>query len=796
MLKKAVQDLQQENQQLQQAAVAAPPPQAADSGGASKDKKRINQLVQERGQMASTLQERDQHIRATAQELDTLGFQNKQLTRRLELLQEDANSKDASSRRGSKSTKKMSKAAEDALQLQEEELRRKIIENESLHRRRQEEGRGYEQKIRELQQQLEASQVQVVESQRVDALKSSESADVSQRFHLERVQLNQRITDMQSSLSEARAAIDVKDAAFRAAAAKSSSEIEALEELAASKGFFDDTATKAFNALNVPPSDDAGSGKAADINKQILKAVRSFASNFSNLLTYFEERAVHVSSIQPGGMSKPAADCCAALSGHAKYIKPLDRSFTMYHDGTATLGPFAGSFSNFESYLKRLLPHMQHAIEDENGFPDCTSMLKATNIAVVGALQDIVSEVSSMNTHVAAIGQQDKGSFSNTQNSVFAAVSGVSRILAAFTALASHFSTKLSQEQQLARSNDQSKSTDSMISQAMQSIVTTVEELVTILEENKSTLTAGTSYAVRGVPAASIGGPPSLEVQGLEERARRFMRTLLCDPPDSVPYTEALALKRNSGGSSLGNGAARRPASRAESLTISSPELGAKLSELEQEREHYKLECELLKMKLTRFESVHGSHADQVKNGLGAGANDGARGRDGAAAGRSASSGAGGAGRSVGGGVAMMGEDEIERIREHYEGRIKSLMTQLQFADGKAVAFHDECRNIAMRFEVLRHSQAKQGEEYKSVNDTIAGLKADLESTKRNYEEQLSVMTEHVMMMNDQIQAKDVEIDAVRRQAKGGGSKSSWSSKGTSKKSKGGDALEFPSFSR
>lgn len=294
------------------------------------------------------------------------------------------------------------------------------------------------------------------------------------------------------------------------------------------------------------------------------------------------------------------------------------------------------------------------------------------------------------------------------------------------------------------------------------------------------------------MPAASVGSTPSLEVQGLEERARRFMRTLLCDPPDSVPYAEALALKKSGG---LSN-AARRPA-RTESLTASSPELGAKLSELEQEREHYKLECELLKMKLTRFESVHGP-ADQLKNAESGSGNAGSRvGGEGGGGG-----GGGGAFASSGGvGVRGMDEGEVERFREHYEGRIKSLMTQLQFADGKAVAFHDECRNIAMRFEVLRHSQAKQGEEYKSVNGTIAGLKADLESTKRNYEEQLSTMTEHVMMMNDQIQAKDAEIDSVRRQAKsssGSGSGRSWTSKSSSKKSKGGDAaaVEFPSFSR
>lgn len=222
-----------------------------------------------------------------------------------------------------------------------------------------------------------------------------------------------------------------------------------------------------------------------------------------------------------------------------RYIKPLDRSYTMYHDGTATLGPFAGSFSNFESYLKRLLPHMQHAIEDENGFSDCTSMLKATNIAVVGALQDIVTEVCSMNVHVAVIGQQDKTTFANTQASIFAAVGGVTSILAAFTALASHFSTKFSQEQQLSRSTEQSKSTDSMISQALQAIVTTMEELVKILDNNKAALTAGKYF---------LYPPPALESapeRTLTECHAALHNWGFCGNPPSRLLSLSLALSRS-----------------------------------------------------------------------------------------------------------------------------------------------------------------------------------------------------------------------------------------------------------
>ena len=59
--------------------------------------------------------------------------------------------------------------------------------------------------------------------------------------------------------------------------------------------------------------------------------------------------------------------------------------------------------------------------------------------------------------------------------------------------------------------------------------------------------------------------------------------TLLCDPPDSVPYTEALALSRASQrGSKLGTSGS--------AFQSDSTDQAARLSELEQECEKYKLE--------------------------------------------------------------------------------------------------------------------------------------------------------------------------------------------------------------
>jgi hypothetical protein len=248
--------------------------------------------------------------------------------------------------------------------LQEEELRRNIRENEGLHRRRLEEARKFEHQIRELQQVVESTRAELAERQRVGSRKESETAGAVERFQLERVQLKQRVEDLTAELAHATTAADQSAAMARERAAADGAAIVTLQQLAASKSFFDDTTDPSYNALNVPPADGSVAGKAnptSAINDQALQGLREFVSAFSNLLTYLEERATHLSAGYPDRMAKTVQDYCSSLNNHSKYIKPLDRSFAMFHDGTATLGPFAGAFSNFDNYLRRLLPHVHQA---------------------------------------------------------------------------------------------------------------------------------------------------------------------------------------------------------------------------------------------------------------------------------------------------------------------------------------------------------------------------------------------------------------------------------------------------
>ena len=201
----------------------------------------------------------------------------------------------------------------------------------------------------------------------------------------------------------------------------------------------------------------------------------------------------------------------------------------MFADGTTTLVPFAGAYANFVSYLKRLLPHMQKSLQEESELPGCFSELQSANAAVSSAFVGIANKFQGLGVNIAVLGGQDANAGAKGfEANVVAAVESLGGLQAAFEELSSSFSSKLKLEGQLQRpAHLKSTDTDSMINQALGKIATTFRSLVTTMDQHKSTLVMGASYAVRGVPsvalAASGTSQPSA-VKVLESRATNFMR--------------------------------------------------------------------------------------------------------------------------------------------------------------------------------------------------------------------------------------------------------------------------------
>ncbi|XP_029619807.1 protein phosphatase 1 regulatory subunit 21-like [Salmo trutta] len=112
-------------------------------------------------------------------------------------------------------------------------------------------------------------------------------------------------------------------------------------------------------------------------------------------------------------------------------------------------------------------------------------------------------------------------------------------------------------------------------------------------------------------------------------------------------------------------------------------------------------------------------------------------------------------------------ESREQLIKTHYMARVGELTTQLQVSDSKAVNFHAECRALAKRLAIAEKSRETLTEEVKLANQNITRLQDELATTKRSYKEQLSMMSDHLCSMNETLSKQREEIDTLKLGSKG-----------------------------
>eukprot|EP00040_Diaphanoeca_grandis_P023687 m.129298 g.129298 ORF g.129298 m.129298 type:complete len:775 (+) comp29385_c0_seq1:125-2449(+) len=676
-------------------------------------------------QLQGAIRVRDQQLRSMTTELDALRFQNQQLTKRVEVFQSNGDSKE-----GKQSKKK--RATEDALQLQEEELRRQIEESERVHRTMAELKQKSEHEIRVAQKKTKDLEASL--RQQTSQKEEMHSTTTGKLNHLtqENDSLQKQLDTAQEKLRQDRKLSEQVIAQWSAAFDKQKALVQQLTKTAESKNMFDDTAINKYNEFNIPVIDGKREALVQRIKQQAHDSVKSYASSFSNFLTYMEEQ-VKADTIVTNGAAEALA---STLQGHAAYIKPLDRTFASYVDGSADIESFFSSLKIFSAYATRVIASHAQYTAQQSALASCPSGLVQANTDTLRSLEGVDEMFQALTLHMGLLSSNDASAAKNEDSHLMKTSSCLNVLEQHHDRLLESFQRKL-QEECMMQFTDQA--TAALYKETLGAMVKSVQSVAALIRSNTTVLSGGGAYAIRGVAAIGFGKGQSLaSINDLSARAKKHMSMLLCDSPDSVPYTEALALKQ--GTLSRAPTATFDKSTAGETSSTSIKVYQDRIAELEQEREHTLLECQLLNMKINTLDASSSSSTAKP------GASQQAAVKNDVAA---APSNAG-----------------TEQLRRHYEDRIQMLTTQLQFADSKAVAFFDECRNTALRLEMLRNNQAQQGEEYKNVNGTIARLKEDLESTKRNYEEQLSTMTEHIMAMNDKLQEKDAEVDVAKAKGK------------------------------
>uniref|UniRef100_A0A3Q4MUB5 Protein phosphatase 1 regulatory subunit 21 n=1 Tax=Neolamprologus brichardi TaxID=32507 RepID=A0A3Q4MUB5_NEOBR len=659
-------------------------------------------VVDEQANSASLkeqLKQRDQSLRKQEQEMDSLSFRNQQLAKRVELLQEEL----------AASESKGDSPSQHGLQTQsvfDEDLQKKIEENERLHIQFYEADERHKKTEAELRERLEKLEKDAEQHQGVMDGLTTKYAETIERLQSDKARLEVKAQTLEREAKECRMRTEDCQQQLRRCQSELNRQVKQSSSVIQEKVPFNDT-SEYLRSVNCA----AFQLKARDVAGQAMSFIQDLVAALLNVHSYTEQR-VHIypldSSIET--ISPLNQKFSQYLHENAAYVRPLEDSFLQLYqsitEDTVTvletvvkLKNFADNFSSYTHFLQKILPYQLKSLEEECEAPLCTAALSAKNQELQSDIKRVTSVFEKLQNYINLLAlpsvQQDAMPQSNTS--------------AVFTQLAACLHSLHDAIKEMSKHYNQKAVIERELPTVTQKLCTTTECL--------------------------LGSLGSL--------------TSCTGKPQSVPYREALSNRRILTSSTESR----------EGLTQQVQQSQEKIARLEQEKEHWLLEAQLGKVRLEKENQRIVELEAQLAAALGGSPNS-----------QTAAAGDNKILCSLMLCLTLQVGDEESReqlIKSHYMARVGELTTQLQISDSKAVHFHSECRALAKRLAIAEKSRETFSEEVKLANQNITRLQDELATTKRSYEDQLSMMSDHLCSMNETLSKQREEIDTLKMGSKG-----------------------------
>ncbi|XP_067278450.1 protein phosphatase 1 regulatory subunit 21 [Pseudorasbora parva] len=731
------------------------------------------------------LKQKEQSLRKVEQEMDSLSFRNQQLTKRVELLQEEL----LTESRGRRSKNKGDSPPQVNLQAQnvfDEDLRKKIQENERLHIQFYEADEQYRRQEAQLRARLDQLERESEQHQAiVDALTSKYSHTID-KLQSDKTRLEVIAQTLEREAKDCRVRTEECQQQLRKYQTEVSSQLKHSSSVIQEKVPFNDTQLSEYNSLNVPLHNRRHQLKARDVAAQALGFVQNVVSALLNFHSYTEQR-VHIypldSSIE--AISPVNQKLSQFLHENASYLRPLEEDLLQLHQSItedaitvletlAKLQDFSRSFSAYSRFLQKVLPYQLKSLEEECEASLCTAALTARNQQLQNDMKKLTAIFLKLKSYVALLAVpsvRPEAMCPSSANAVFTQMSaGLHGLHDVTSELWTHYSQKASLEHDLPSASQKFNTTNECLLASLAALTHSCGKMATFFSNNLDFFSSCPGYGPRG------GVLNPLQADSLMDNKRRaaaYMSSVRKVRSESVPYREALANRHILMSSTESR----------EGLMQQVVQSQQKLFRLEQEKEHWLLEAQLGEVRLQketqRIAQLEAQLEAQTGPGAPAAAAGALRAAEGPEAERADSPEPSHDTSLVGiltvSSCSESAADQESRehlIKTHYMNRVSDLTSQLQMCDSKAVHFHAECRAVAKRLAIAEKSRETLAEDLKLANQNITRLQDELSTTKRSYEDQLSMMSDHLCSMNDTLSKQRDEIDTLKL------------SKGNSKKNK------------
>ncbi|XP_041866371.1 protein phosphatase 1 regulatory subunit 21 isoform X1 [Melanotaenia boesemani] len=756
-------------------------------------------VVDEQANSASLkeqLKQREQSLRKQEQEMDSLSFRNQQLAKRVELLQEELAASDARGKKGKVIMRGKSKGdspSQHGLQTQsvfDEDLQKKIEENERLHIQFYEADQQHRRREAELRARLEELERDADQHQTVVDGLNTKYVETIEKLQSDKARLEMKTQTLEREAKECRMRTEECQQQLRRCQSELNRQVKQSSSVIQEKVPFNDTKFSDYNSLNVPSHNRRHQLKARDVASQALSFIQDLVAALLNFHSYTEQR-VHIypldSSLEP--ISPLNQKFSHYLLENAAYVRPLEESFLQLYqsitEDTVTvletvvkLKNFAETFSTYTHFLQKILPYQLKSLEEECEAPLCTAALTVKNQELQSDMKKVTSAFEKLRSYINLLAlpsvQQDAVPPSST-SAVFTQLAACLHSLHdAIKEMSKHYNQKASIEQELPTVTQKLCTTTECLLGSLGSLTSSTGKIATFFSNNLDFFTSP-GYSPRG-SSVTLNPLQAESMLANKKKAAAYIHAIKKTRPQSVPYREALSNRRILTSSTESR----------EGLTQQVQQSQEKIARLEQEKEHWLLEAQLGKVRLEKENQRIADLEAQLTAALGGSPNA----QTAAASTLSQSHEVADTEQKATGKEATLctslvgmlcttptvehvGDEESreELIKTHYMTRVGELTTQLQISDSKAVHFHSECRALAKRLTIAEKSRETLSEEVKVANQNITRLQDELTTTKRSYEDQLSMMSDHLCSMNETLSKQREEIDTLKLGSKGNAKK-------------------------
>uniref|UniRef100_A0A8B9X5P5 Protein phosphatase 1 regulatory subunit 21 n=1 Tax=Bos mutus grunniens TaxID=30521 RepID=A0A8B9X5P5_BOSMU len=689
------------------------------------------------------LKMKDQSLRKLQQEMDSL-TRNLQLAKRVELLQDELALSEPRGKKNKKSGESSSQLSQEQKSVFDEDLQKKIEENERLHIQFFEADEQHKHVEAELRSRLSTLEMEAAQHQAVVDGLTRKYMETIEKLQNDKAKLEVKSQTLEKEAKECRLRTEECQLQLKNLHEDLSSRLEESLSIISEKVPFNDTKYSQYNALNVPVHNRRHQLKMRDIAGQALAFVQDLVKALLNFHTYTEQR-IQIFPIDSAidTISPLNQKFSQYLHENASYVRPLEEGmlhlFESITEDTVTvlettvkLKTFSEHLTSYLCFLRKILPYQLKSLEEECEASLCTSALRARNLELSQDMKKMTAVFEKLQTYIALLALPStepdgllRTNYSCVLTNVGAALHGFHDVM---KDISKHYSQKATIELELPTTTQKLITTNDCILSSVVALTNGAGKIASFFSNNVDYFVASLSYG----PKTGSGFISPLSAECMLQYKKK-----------AAAYMKALRKVQQS---------------------------LEKISKLEQEKEHWMLEAQLAKIKLEKENQRIADKLKSTSSGQVVGVAQ-EKAAVATATGQEEASAKAVPEPVHSASEAPDVESREDLIRNHYMTRIVELTSQLQLADSKSVHFYAECRALSKRLALAEKSKEALTEEMKVASQSISRLQDELTTTKRSYEDQLSMMSDHLCSMNETLSKQREEIDTLKMSSKGNSKK-------------------------